>query len=196
MPRFEEMSMALPMSLQQLTEANPVPELEQDPQHWRWTIDTYFRAAELGLFDRYRKVELIDGEIYAHVSPIGSRHSAAISMLDSTFRELFGRKYSVRWQMPILRSDDSMPESDISVVPPRKTIMRPPIRVRPRSSLLSKCRTPLSHSIVRPRPHIMERRILPNTGLSIWSTINSKSIGNPIRRSATAKSPSITGMNW
>lgn len=105
--------MALPMSLQQLSS---IPEGGREPDHWRWTIDAYFRAGEAGLFDQYRKVELIDGEIYIHMSPAGTRHSAGVGMLYTALDTVFGAAYMFRTQQPILRPDDSMPEPDISVV--------------------------------------------------------------------------------
>jgi len=110
--------MALPMPLRAL---DPTQEpAADDPNHWRWTIGTFFRAGELGLFPQEKHVELIEGEIYIHVSPKGSRHSAARYLLEEVLRDVFGRKFMIRSEEPILHPDDSAPEPDISVVAVRQ----------------------------------------------------------------------------
>jgi Uma2 family endonuclease len=81
-----------------------------------WTREEYERLVEAGAFEGW-KIELVDGVLYDRMAQ-GPAHSSAVQKL---LRELLvlvpGKNLSVRPQMPLAVSDDSLPEPDIAVVP-------------------------------------------------------------------------------
>ena len=86
-----------------------------DPQLKVWTRDEYYRAADAGLFAGQR-VELIDGAILM-MSPMKAAHAAALELSATALRTLFGPRYWIRVQLPLVVSDHSEPEPDIAIVP-------------------------------------------------------------------------------
>ena len=81
-----------------------------------WTREEYERLVEAGAFEGW-KIELVEGVLYDMMAQ-GPAHSSAVQKL---LRELLvlapGKGLSVRPQMPLAVSDDSLPEPDIAVVP-------------------------------------------------------------------------------
>jgi Uma2 family endonuclease len=110
------MALPMPKSLAAYQE----PEESTELHRWRWTADNFLRADELGLFGTEKRIELIEGEIFVHMSPIGSRHTAAISKAVYALTETFGRDYLVRFEQSIVLPDDSVPQPDVCVVPYRE----------------------------------------------------------------------------
>lgn len=85
------------------------------PRAWRWTVDSYDRAASLGIFAG-RRVELIEGRVFdmpAQHEP----HVAAVVRCDRALEAAFGAGYAIRRQAPVQFSKTSAPEPDIAVVP-------------------------------------------------------------------------------
>jgi len=72
------------------------------PRKHRLTVTDYHRMGEVGILARDARVELIEGEII-DISPIGSRHSAAVNrlvrILDRAVgsRRLFPRRTRSFW---------------------------------------------------------------------------------------------------
>ena len=81
----------------------------------RWSRAEYDRAAEAGVFSADVRLELIDGEIL-DMTPQGSRHATAFSLVADAVQRAFGPGYYVRLQLPLALADDSEPEPDIAVV--------------------------------------------------------------------------------
>jgi len=84
------------------------------PHPIRWSVDEYYKMYEQGMFEG-RRVELIRGEII-EMSPMLSPHATAIQLLAEIFRELFGKNFVIRQQLPTDFGKYSEPEPDIAVV--------------------------------------------------------------------------------
>ena len=84
-----------------------------------FTVDEYYRMAEAGILREGQRTELINGEII-EMSPMGSRHAAAVSRADDFLSPVFKGKALVRPQLPIRLDDFNEPEPDICLVKPRR----------------------------------------------------------------------------
>jgi len=80
-----------------------------------FTVDEYYKMAEIGIFDEDSRVELIDGVIY-DMPPIGPGHASSFERIADLFRALFGGSASVRHQNPVRLGIRSEPEPDIAIV--------------------------------------------------------------------------------
>lgn len=67
-----------------------------------------------GILGEDERLELLDGELVV-VSPRGSQHGAAISVIARELQRVYGAERGVRVQMPIVCGDSSLPEPDIAV---------------------------------------------------------------------------------
>jgi Uma2 family endonuclease len=74
--------------------------------------------AELGWFARQR-AELVEGEIVV-LRPQKFAHAAATDRVFDAVRELLADAFWVRMQLPIVLTDLSEPEPDVSVVPGKR----------------------------------------------------------------------------
>ena len=83
-----------------------------------FSVDDYYRLADVGILTEDDRVELIDGEIVP-MSPIGSRHAACVKMLGTEFAGISDGRYIVSVQDPIRLDDDSEPQPDIALLRPR-----------------------------------------------------------------------------
>lgn len=81
----------------------------------RLTVHDYYRMAEAGILKAHDRVELIDGELI-DMTPIGSRHAAAVDRLNHLLLPALSKRAIVRVQQPVRLSDLSEPEPDIAVV--------------------------------------------------------------------------------
>ena len=68
----------------------------------RWSRAEYDRAAAAGVFSADARLELIDGEIL-DMTPQGSRHATAFSLVAAAVQGAFGPGYYVRLQLPLGR---------------------------------------------------------------------------------------------
>jgi Uma2 family endonuclease len=87
--------------------------------HFRWTLDRYHQAIELGVLTELDKVELLFGQIIAKM-PVGEPHADVLSDIADFFYERLGTKYKFRSQSPVTLPNDSEPEPDFAVVVRRK----------------------------------------------------------------------------
>ena len=84
----------------------------------------YDRLVATGMFE-HERVELIRG-IVVQMSPIGPAHADPIDVLNRHFVRALGDRAVVRVQLPFAASDDSEPEPDLALVPPRRYADRHP----------------------------------------------------------------------
>lgn len=81
----------------------------------RWTRAAYDRMIEAGVFQPDDRVQLIDGAII-EMSPQGSRHATAVTLIYSTLEKVLVQGSLVRIQLPMNLGDVSEPEPDVAVV--------------------------------------------------------------------------------
>ncbi len=81
-----------------------------------YSIDEYYKMAKSGVFGPDERTELIEGEIFVKMPPIGPSHNYVVIEVEEVLRRVFGKKYLVRSQMSVRLQNDSEPEPDISVV--------------------------------------------------------------------------------
>ncbi len=77
-----------------------------------FSVDDYYRIAEVGILGPEDRVEVIDGEI-VQMSPIGDRRALCVSTATELFILTFHGKGVVRTQNPLRLNDYSEPEPDI-----------------------------------------------------------------------------------
>jgi Uma2 family endonuclease len=82
---------------------------------FRFTVDDYYRMAEVGILKPDDRVELIEGEI-VRTSPIGSRHAATVERARRLFERRLGDHVSARSQNPVRLDRRSEPEPDLTLV--------------------------------------------------------------------------------
>ncbi|WP_376790049.1 Uma2 family endonuclease [Thermoflexus sp.] len=79
-----------------------------------FTVEEYHRMAEVGILSEDDRVELIEGELIA-MSPIGSRHAAAVARLTVLFSRIEDR--GIVWvQNPIRLGWHSEPQPDVALL--------------------------------------------------------------------------------
>lgn len=89
-----------------------------EPKIRPWTVEEYHQAGKMGWFDGQR-VQLVDGEVVV-MSPQGFPHSYVVDVIAEKLKAAVGERFWVRSQLPLVLSDVSEPEPDISVIPGRR----------------------------------------------------------------------------
>jgi Uma2 family endonuclease len=83
-----------------------------------FTVEEYYRMAEVGILKPDDRVELIDGEIF-EMSLIGDRHAGCVNRATHLFTSRLGNRVVVSVQNPLQLSKFTEPEPDIVVLKPR-----------------------------------------------------------------------------
>lgn len=86
---------------------------------YRFSVEHYYRMAELGLLAPDARTELIEGEI-CDMPPIGSRHSATVAWLHKQLLKAVGDRAWVVAQYPLRLSPHSEPQPDLMVLRSRR----------------------------------------------------------------------------
>ncbi len=81
----------------------------------RWSREEYDRMVGEGFFGPEERLELVNGEI-VQMTPQGSAHAAAVSLVQEALNAAFGTGYTVRVQMPLAVDPSSEPEPDVAIV--------------------------------------------------------------------------------
>ena len=84
----------------------------------RFTVDEYYRMAEVGILGASERVELIDGEI-VEMAAIGPRHAFTVDLIMQQFFAIFGNAVHIRVQNPVHLDVHSEPEPDVAMLLPR-----------------------------------------------------------------------------
>lgn len=90
---------------------------------YRFSVEQYYRMAEVGLLARDARVELIEGEI-CDMPPIGCRHSATVAWLQRQLANAVGERAWVVGQYPLRLSRHSEPQPDLMVLRSRRGYYR------------------------------------------------------------------------
>src|SRR5262249_56693634 len=88
------------------------------PYH-RFTVDEYYRMAEVGVLEPDARVELIEGEIIDMAS-MGSWHCGTVDWLTKMFCTTLQESANVRIQGAVKLSKLSEPEPDVALLRHRK----------------------------------------------------------------------------
>jgi Uma2 family endonuclease len=83
-----------------------------------FTVDEYYRMAEVGILGPEDRVELIDGEIF-EMSPIGDRHAGCVNRANYLLTSALANRAVVSVQNPLQLNNHTEPEPDIVVLKPR-----------------------------------------------------------------------------
>jgi len=89
------------------------------PTRRRFTVHDYEQMGRAGILAEDDRVELIDGEIL-QMSPIGSRHFAAVARSGKRFEQLFGDVALIVGQSPVRLDEHNEPEPDLALLKPRR----------------------------------------------------------------------------
>ena len=85
------------------------------PRARKFTVDEYYRMAEVGILKCDERVELIEGEILV-MPPIGPKHAWDVDLLNEILIRRAAGRYYVRNQNPVRLSDDTEPEPDVALL--------------------------------------------------------------------------------
>ncbi|MDQ3624679.1 MAG: Uma2 family endonuclease [Verrucomicrobiota bacterium] len=88
----------------------------REPEPYRFTVEEWHKLGEAGIFAEDDRVELLDGEIIL-MSPIGSRHAAAMANLTEVMVEKSRRRYLVAPGNPVEADRHSEPVPDLMLLP-------------------------------------------------------------------------------
>lgn len=81
----------------------------------RFTVQQYERMVEAGVIRPDERVELLDGEV-VEMPPIGPPHASRVDRCTTFLSRALGTGVILRVQSPLVLSDVSMPEPDVTVL--------------------------------------------------------------------------------
>jgi Uma2 family endonuclease len=82
---------------------------------YRFSVEQYYRMAEVGVLAPEARTELIEGEI-CDMPPIGSRHSATVAWLHRQLAKAVGERAWVVEQYPLRLGPHTEPQPDLMVL--------------------------------------------------------------------------------
>ena len=88
-----------------------------------FTVDEYYRMAQVGILRPEDRVELIDGEII-EMSPIGDRHAGCVNATTHAFNTAFQKRAVVSVQKPVRLNRYTEAQPDVVLLKPRKDFYR------------------------------------------------------------------------
>jgi Uma2 family endonuclease len=100
------------------------------PTPHRFTVDDYYRMAEIGVLGPTDRVQLVDGVMY-DMPPIGPDHAEGVTDLTLRFIDRFRHGAVVRAQQPVRLGIRSEPEPDLVLARMWPGVKRPYRRAHP-----------------------------------------------------------------
>ena len=91
--------------------------------HRKFSVEDYHRFIDLGIFKPEERIELWEGE-FVEMSPIGKRHAGTVSALSDILKDYLHKKALVWSQNPIVLSDFSEPQPDVTLLKRRDDFYR------------------------------------------------------------------------
>lgn len=88
---------------------------QQAPGRYHWTVDSFYRAVDAGVFDEPNRLELINGDIRTK-EQVNPPHAILTEEIARLFRQLFEPTFRVREEKPIHIANDGEPVPDVAVV--------------------------------------------------------------------------------
>ena len=93
--------------------ARPVPKLECNTR--KFSVEEYYRMAEVGILHPDERVELIDGEVIV-MAPIGSLHNSGSDRFAYYFGQRNRGRFIIRSQGSVRISAGSEPQPDVALL--------------------------------------------------------------------------------
>ena len=100
------------------TKAPPQPaqmETLAPPETRKFTVEEYYRMADVGILQPDEKVELINGEIIV-MSPMGNPHATGVRRLERVWHNAVGNAAIVSGQCPIRLGEYADLEPDVAIL--------------------------------------------------------------------------------
>ncbi|MBD2178853.1 Uma2 family endonuclease [Pseudanabaena sp. FACHB-1998] len=89
--------------------------LSSAPTKHRFTVEQYYKMAEVGILGIEERTELIEGEI-TEMSPIGAKHAGSINRLNRRFSAIVNNQAIIAVQNSISLNDYSEPQPDLAIL--------------------------------------------------------------------------------
>jgi Uma2 family endonuclease len=105
--------MAVPRAARTVTDQSPAT--PDGPTPRRFTVDEYYKMAEVGILGPDERVQLIEGKI-VQMPPIGPRHAFNVDRLAHFLLARLGELATIRAQHPLRLARGAEPEPDVAVV--------------------------------------------------------------------------------
>jgi Uma2 family endonuclease len=86
-----------------------------EPRPRLFTVDEYYKMAEVGILRPDERVQLIEGKI-VEMPPGGPDHFSAVDWISELFREQLGPRVRIRVQGPIDLAEGAHPEPDVALL--------------------------------------------------------------------------------
>lgn len=88
---------------------------------YRFSVEQFYRMAEVGLLAPDARTELIEGEI-CDMPPTGCPHSVTVAWLHRQLAQVVGERALVVEQYPLRLSRHTEPQPDLMVLRPRRSL--------------------------------------------------------------------------
>jgi Uma2 family endonuclease len=85
------------------------------PAKHRFTVEQYYKMADVGILTIEERTELIEGEII-EMSPIGAKHAGSINRLNRKFSAIVGNQAIIAVQNSISLNGYSEPQPDLAIL--------------------------------------------------------------------------------